>query len=281
MSAVFYIKAGISPDEYNRHNQLFSRKGVNSQPAGLNFYESNWRSEEKACVKLDNAAYSFIIPNVLSTTGVQDIAFPERGIDTFRVNSGITADEFISHDQARILIMKMIQNFVMSGWKPYIEFYSDPRLSGQESYKYTILDGSYSPDPMYTPTLDEWMTTGSGHGWVLHAENVFMDVRFRRNSQHMEKKGQGVYLLSFKFKTLHANARDHFQEDEREQWLNLWVEKITQSRLMRYKLEVELIKQGYHINTQYIEPVIHPQDPVEPQGDRADAYRDFILQYNN
>ena len=52
---------------------------------------------------------------------------------------------------------------------------------------------------------------------------------------------------------------------------------------MRYQKEVELIKQGYHINTQYVEPKIHPQDPVEPEADddEARALLDFIQKHNN
>ena len=51
---------------------------------------------------------------------------------------------------------------------------------------------------------------------------------------------------------------------------------------MRYQKEVELIKQGYHINTQYVEPKIHPQDSVEPEedDDEAKALLDFIQKNN-
>ena len=279
MSAPFIIKAGMSSQEYNQRNSTFINKKIDKQPAGLNFYEQSWSVSEYGLVQVEHSDKSFRIPFVLSSTGIEDTEFSERGIDEFTVQASITGNEFIEHEQARTQFMKMIQDIIALGWQPYHEFHSDPRLMGKQSFQYAIKDGSYSPDPMYMPGLDEWMALEAGRSWALYHGDVFLNVSFRRNRKFMDKDGPGVYLLTFKLMTRDALARDYFEGSEREQWKNLWSESIKKYKVMRYQEEVELIKQGYHINTQYLDPQIHTNDPVEP--DDVDDLLDFIKQYNN
>lgn len=280
MSSPFYIKAGMSPKEYNQRNAVHAKKNIDKQPAGINFYEQSWNGKQKGTVQVDHGKYSFSIPNVLSSTGTEDTELPEDGIYKFSINSGITPDEFIAHDQARIQFMKFIQDIVALGWQPYIGYFSQPRLSGRDSLLYAQKKPSYAPDPLYTPTLDEWMALRSNQSWVFHRDNIFLTVGYRRDNQFLEKDGAGVYLLTFRVMTRDAHARNYFQGDERDRWKDLWIETIKKTKIMRYKKEVELIKEGYHINTEYVEPKIHPQDPVEPDGDETRALLDYIQQHN-
>ncbi|WP_444997038.1 hypothetical protein [Aliikangiella sp. IMCC44359] len=273
----FYVQVGISPDEYNQRNPLYIKKSIDKQPAGLSFYEQNWSSKQKGTIHVEHGQHSFTIPFVLSSTGTEDTEYPDRGIDDFSINSSLQTEQFINHDEARLRFTETLQNLVHLGWQPYTELYS-PRLSGQLSILYAIEDGIYEPDPIYTPTLDEWMQLGSNHSCFFYINDVYMVVSFRRKRQMMDKDGQGVYLLNYKILTREAHAREHFEGDEREQWQNLWVEKVKEYKMLRYQKEVELIKQGYHINTQYIEPKIHPDDPVEPED--AKALLDYIQQNN-
>jgi hypothetical protein len=238
MSAIFYVKAGVSVKEYNQNNKLHSNKSIDKQPAGLNFFEQNWNKSQLGNVHIEHGSQSISVPYVLSTAGIEDTAYPERGMYKFSVRSGINPDEFIGHDQARIQFMDLLQQLIELGWQPYIEFHADPRLLGQESFAYSIEDGAYAPDPLYVPTLDEWMALGSGQGWVFYADNVYMEVKFRRNSQHMYKNGEGVYLLTYIILTQDAQARNQFQGNEREQWETLWVENIKKNKIMRYEEEV-------------------------------------------
>jgi len=177
--------------------------------------------------------------------------------------------------------MAMLRSLVALGWQPIV-LHGDPRLSDQQAVTYAIKNMEVNvSDPFYTPALDEWMGFDTGIGWAFHANGVFLNVNFRRNLGYMDKNGEGVYLLSFTLTTKETIARSHFSGNEREQWQTLWVDTMKELKLMRYQKEVELIKQGYHINTQYADPVIHPQDPVEPDGKEADALRAYIQQHNN
>jgi len=281
MTTPFYIKAGISPAQYNQRNNLQQQTYVDRQPAGLNFYKKKWNVNAKGKVHVDNELFSFTINHVLGLTGTESRKHPQMGIKVFTVRSGITATEFINHDQARILFMQLLQRVLDVGWQSYVEFVSAPRLLGKESIIYAIKDEIYAPDPRYIPSLDEWMALDTSHTWVFHANDVFLNISFRRNSQFLDKNGDGVYLLTFEVMTKEERAKLLMSSSEREQWKELWEQKIKKNKLNRYKKEVELIKQGYHINTDYIEPLIHPADPVEPDSDEAKALLEYIRLHNN
>jgi hypothetical protein len=280
MTTPFTIEVGMNPQEYNQRNQLHVNKNINKQPAGLNFYEKDWSIQNQGTVKVDHGQYSFIIPHVLGLAGTENTRHLEKGIKKFSVRSGITPGEFINHDQARLQFMQTLHDLITLGWQPYTEFHAEPRLLGKQSFAYTLKTYGYAPDPNYIPTLDEWMALDSGQNWVFHANDVFMSISVQRNSQFMDKEGEGVYLLTYTLLTREALAQNFFQGDDRERWQELWVEDTKKIKLMRYQTEVELIKQGYHINTDYVEPKFHTDDPVEPDSDEAKALLDFI-QNNN
>ena len=281
MTAPLYIKAGMSSAEYNKRNEMHA-KGIDKQPAGLNFYERAWNSKSLGTVHIEHGDYSFTVPHVLSTMGTEDTLFIDRGIYDFSIQSGLSPDEFIDHDQARLQMMALLQSLVATGWQPYIGYQEEPRLSGKESFQYLLEDGSlYTPDPQYTPTFDEWMSLGITQEWAFHIDNVFLNINFRRRLSHKGNNDLGVYLLTFTLLTRDEEARNHFSGNDREQWLSLWGEAATTSKVSRYKKEVELIKRGYHINTDYVDPIIHPDDPVEPDSDEALALLNYINENNN
>ena len=276
-SLTLRIHVGIIPEDYHSQNQLDVGSNIDKQPAGLTFYEQNWESNQKGTVIINDANYGFTIKYVLSSTGTEDVDYPEKGIDYFSINSSLVSDEFVSHDEARVLFMQTLHELLTIGWNPYIEYFS-PRLAGQQSIRYAIEDGTYEPDPSYVPTLDEWMRLGADHSWMFHVEDVFMIVSFRRNPQFMESEGKGVYLINYKLFSREAHAQEHFSGETRDKWQAHWVDEIKISKSHRYQKEVELIKQGYRINTEYVEPKIHPDDPVEP--DNARDLTEFIQRNN-
>jgi len=57
------------------------------------------------------------------------------------------------------------------GWRRII-FYEDPRLSGEDAFKYFEHDNFYGMPMDYLPTLEQWMTISSANGY-LYADNIF------------------------------------------------------------------------------------------------------------
>ncbi|MET1254926.1 hypothetical protein [Aliikangiella maris] len=261
----FIIQAGMSTEDYQQKNSHYVKKRIDKQPAGLNFYEYRWPVKENGQVRVDAGSASFLIPNVLSIVGTEDTEALSRGIYDFSINSGLTPDEFIEHDQARILLMSHLQSLLTLGWKPYLEFHIYPRLSGKQSFQFAIEDGFYTPDPTYTPDLDEWMKLKYGGTWTFFNEKVFLEVRLRRESQFIDVNRPGVYLLTHTVLTNEAKAQSYFKGEERYKWQSLWADEIKKDKRKRYEKEVELIQQGYRINTRYVDPIIHPDDPIEPE----------------
>ena len=277
----FYIKAGMSPAEYNQRNQEYINKNINKQPAGLNFYDQDWSSKTPGTVQVDHGDYSFSVPYVLGTMGTEHTKNLDQGIYQFSIRSGLTPDETIDHEQARIEMMVLLQEIVAKGWQPFIG-QNKPRLSGKESFSYRVEDNDlYTPDPLYIPTFDEWMGLDTDSDWAFHIDNVFLTVNIRRRLSHKGNDALGVYLLTFTLITHEEKARNSFDGKDREQWQSLWAEAAKTSKVSRYKKEVELIKRGYHINTDYIDPIIHADDPVEPDSDEALALLNYINENNN
>jgi hypothetical protein len=125
------------------------------------------------------------------------------------------------------------------------------------------------------------MALDTDSDWAFHIDDVFLTVNFRRRFDYKGNDDLGVYLITFTLVTSDEEARSYFDSNDREQWESLWVEEMKTSKINRYKKEVELIKRGYHINTDYVDPIIHADDPIEPDSDEALALIQYIKEHNN
>ena len=163
------------------------------------------------------------------------------------------------HDEARIAFITLLQTLAQAGWKPSIP-YSEPRLSGEEAFKYYLEEKAYLPVD-YAPTLEEWMRLNSV--WYFYAGDLFMDIAVRRSGSQVVDE-PGAYLLSFSLYGKEEQGRSYFGSPEREQWQDYWIEMIQGFKKDRYAAEEQLVKRGYTINMGYVEPIVHPADPVEP-----------------
>jgi len=260
---VFSIKIGDTTEEYSQRNHLKEKLYIDKQPAGMSFHEKDWDDDSLGTVELIHGKHSFIINNVMSLTGSEDLDFQQNGIDNFRIKAGITKPELIGHTEALTLVHDIFKDLLSRGWKPLTENY-DPRLQGRESYEYLASNIIYSPDPSYLLSLDEWMALGSHPKWNFFAEDVFLTVAFHRDTERMDPAKDGAYLLSYRIFSVEQYAKGHFVGDKRNRWQDLWVDMAKEDKQDRYKTEKRLIEKGYHINTDYEDPKVHPDDPVEP-----------------
>jgi len=260
---VIEIKIGWTGEEFLRRNNLPAKGSVDKQPAGLNFYEVDWSVSARGTVRLEHGGYSFDIPHALGVVGTENVERLDAGIESYAITAGITADGPIPHDDARRLFLDFIQTLTERGWKPAI-YYNYPRLKGEQAYQYFEEDYTYTFPPDYRPSLDQWMNMTFVY-WSLFADGVFLDITFRRDRKRMDPEQPGAYLLSFTLNSKEEEARSHFQgEKDRANWKDLWVDKIKELKKERYAKEEALRKRGFDIDTNYEEPKIHPDDPVEP-----------------
>lgn len=260
---VVEIKIGWTGEEFLRRNNLPAKDSVDKQPAGLSFYEVDWSVSARGTVRLEHGGYSFDIPHALGVVGTEDIERLDAGIESYAITAGITADGPILHDEARRLFLDFIQTLTERGWKPAIS-YNYPRLKGEQAYKYFEEDFAYSVPPDYRQTLEQWMAMDFAY-WRLHAGDVFLNIRINRDRKRMIPDEPGAYLLALTLISKEEKAKSHFQgEKDRANWKNLWVDKIKELKKERYAKEEALRKRGFDIDTNYEEPKIHPDDPVEP-----------------
>jgi hypothetical protein len=256
------IKVGESGTQFLQRNHLDSRGNVDRQPAGLNFYEYDWSTDYPGTVIVENGIHSFEIKYALGVVGTENVEKQEKGLYDFSVTAGITAADYVLHDEARLAFITLLQTLAQAGWKQNI-YYDAPRLTGEEAFRYYLEEDPHGNVPVdYSPTLEEWMRIGSGN-WSLYAGELFLEIAVRRGGSQVVDE-PGAYLLSFSLYGKEEQGRSQFGSPERDQWQKHWVKTITEMKKDRYAIEEQLIKKGYTINTDYVEPIVHPADPVEP-----------------
>ncbi|NOZ54978.1 MAG: hypothetical protein GXP08_17880 [Gammaproteobacteria bacterium] len=263
LSSPLIFKVDDTSESYVARNHLDKKRDVDRQPAGLNFYRTRWNVKKSSVVHIDHGPYSFTIEHALSAVGTEDVEAPNRGIYIFRINALISQTRPIPHEEARIKFMGILQNLLDRGWRTYID-YNEPRLEKEQAFRYVKEEDEFYNIPAdYTPTLEEWMSLKYAD-WQLHAGDWFLTITFNRDAKRMIPDESGAYLLSFKLYGKEEHAKSQFSSEEMDNWRELWVDTIKRLKIQRYTKERELLKKGYTIDTDYVDPIVHPADPVEP-----------------
>ena len=261
---------GENPTDFiQRMKNIRQPIGVDRQPAGLNFYTIDAPQGTRKIARIEHGPYSFEIPPVMGFMGVESMRLPELGIKlldfTFvRKDDG----QKTTHEQAREFFIGYIKMLADLGWQRFINT-SEPRLSGLQSYQY-ILEGNdyYVPDLNVEPSLKTWKAMGNTHIWTLYADNLFMDIKYRRkqdpSDQHKSPNESAYYIFSLEITTRDEFAKSGMKFDQRDTWKQHWVPIMKRLKSLRYKKEADLNEKGYVIDTSYQDPIIHPDDPIEP-----------------
>ena len=261
---------GENPTDFiQRMKNIRQSIGVDRQPAGLNFYTIDAPQGTRKIARIEHGPYSFEIPPVMGFMGVESMRLPELGIKlldfTFvRKDDG----QKNTHEQAREFFIGYIRMLADLGWQRFINT-SEPRLSGLQSYQY-ILEGNdyYVPDLNVEPSLKTWKAMGNTHIWTLYADNLFMDIKYRRkqdpSDQHKSPNESAYYIFSLEITTRDEFAKSGMKFDQRDTWKQHWVPIMKRLKSLRYKKEADLNEKGYVIDTSYQDPIIHPDDPIEP-----------------
>ncbi len=258
------IRLGESGASFQLRNKSIKNNRVNKQPAGIDFHVMDWNSNEQAVVQLEHGSFSFNINFAEILQGSEERDYIDEGLNDIYIGSGLSADEKIAHDEARVKFMAIIQSLVKLGWQ-HQNPESCPRLKGEQAFLY-VLENTYKYCSLplnYIPTLEQWMKIDRGI-WRMHADGVFMEITFARDRKLLDPNELGAYLLSFKLISKNLYGRNLFVGEDRERWQELWVEAVKSEKKERYAVEAELIKRGFTIDTDYQDPRVHPADPVEP-----------------
>ncbi len=249
------IEVGQSGERFLEKNNLDDKINVDRQPAGLNFYQYRWPLENRGEVRVENGSHSFVIDGVLSLQGTEDKENPSRGVFNYSLNFGLGGGGDVPHDTVRLELQNFLKDLQSKGWKRVIPFY-EPRLSGESAYEYYLDHPFYSFPIDYQPSLPEWMKLSKSTMWVLHADGVFLEVRFKRNSEKMDPNQPGNYLFTASVQGTEEYGRSFFKPKDKEQWRELWAESVKDFKRDRLKEEERLTQKGVEIDTSYEDPTM-------------------------
>ncbi|WP_111640710.1 hypothetical protein [Marinimicrobium alkaliphilum] len=256
------VEIGMTGELFLEKNGLSPEDNVDRQPAGINFYQHRWRQDDLGIVQIHHGDYGFRIPFVLGFTGAENTERPDNGIGSFSVRAGITESSDVSHDEARITLMRFLSALRKKGWRPLID-YNQPRLGGEEAYQYFAKNRSFGTPADHHLTLEQWMALGRFANWYLYADDITLTIRFNRDRTRMDPDKAGAYLFSFDLSTTERRAKGYFSPEIRDDWQDLWADKIRGFKRERLAKEAILEEKGFTINRDYQDPIIHPADPIE------------------
>lgn len=233
-----------------------TRLKIDQQPAGLNFYKIRFSNASRGSARLNSGAGKFLIENVISVTGTEDLDFKEEGLSEFSINAAITESDLISPDEARVKFFGMLQGLLHAGWKTTIPLDS-PRLRGKEMTQYRLRGKNHSTlDPSYVPSLDEWMRMKNLTGWEFYANHTYLSVTFTRERTLTDPTKPGAYLVSFELKNEAEKFRGHVGGSDRNRWKEVLPKELKELAQERVKKENELRLQGAKIDEAYVDPPI-------------------------
>jgi hypothetical protein len=259
---VIKFAIGEKGNDFLARNSLSQSQHVDRQPAGINFYQYSWPVKQLGSVEIEHGALSFTIPYALALNAEEDVSKLDAGLDSLFVSAGITKADLVGHEEAKNTTYAFLDGLLKRGWRPFIAF-DDPRLQGEMAFRYYQEDDLYSIPPDYLPTLSQWMQIDKDQ-WRLYGDGIFLTIRLMRDNSKLDINAPGAYLLNFSMQSKTFFARNEFSGQEREQWQNLWVDRMKQAKKSRYEKEALLTKRGFIIDSTYQDPKIHPLDPVEP-----------------
>ncbi|MFW1642264.1 hypothetical protein [Acinetobacter guillouiae] len=222
------------------------------------FYNQQW-DKNPIDVVIEHGANSITLHHVI---GVQTaVANSNELITGHDIFAGLSNDDTMSHDQARLAMLALFKDLKQAGWQRYISL-SGPRLTGKDALKYASKH-TYELDPDYPYNLDEWMQLEDGSRWMLQANGIYLSITVRRDQTKMDPQQPGAYYVSYKFQSEKEYYAPHFKDDDLKKsainaarWVSLYPGIKKQMNQIREQREAELKAQGITIDESYQDPAL-------------------------
>ncbi len=225
---------------------------TDKQPAGMNFYDIDWtvNRSEPGVVTFEHGEHTFTIDAVLGVMGSSyEPDINKWGIIDFNISFGITKPDLIAHDEARLKVMALLRMLQDKGWRQYY-LRDAARVKGRSA----LFDGFL--DVRYEPSFEEWMTLKDGAKWFLEADGVYLSMQMWRDDKHLNPQQPGAYFMTMELHGEEDDVRRYFLEPDRNNWRELWPERMKKSNEFRTEAEAEARAKGYQIDTDYQDPPI-------------------------
>ncbi len=231
---------------------------IDRQPVGMDFYERDWPPAALATLRYLQGPHSFEIPWVSSVMGCSNPRNPDEGIYAWNIDAFALPGDRMPHKLARDSLFTLFHELLRAGWQRFL-LPSDPRLARADSLRYAIArNGIYSLDPLYVPTMDEWMQLNQNLPyWKFWADGVYMKLQVIDEPALRDPQGQGVYMFTIDLQSEAAHFRTYFREvEDMKRWRELISDELKPHAPARTRTEGELRLQGYTIDETYRDPPI-------------------------
>lgn len=240
--------------------QFVARTKANSDnplpTSSTTFYKLDW-DNHPIDVTIEHGQNSITLHHVI---GVQaGVGQSDQLIDGYSVYAGLSNDDTMSHDQARLEMLSIFKHLKQKGWQRFIRL-SGPRLTGKDAWDYAK-KRTYELDPDYSYTLDEWMQLEDDSSWMLQANGIYLTITMRRDQTKMDPQKPGAYFVNYKFESEKKYYAPYFKDDDLKKWeMNAarWVALYPgikkEMNQIRTKTEAELKAQGIMIDESYQDP---------------------------
>ncbi|WP_374420069.1 hypothetical protein [Chromobacterium sp.] len=233
---------------------------------GVSIYKTQpFESNALPSAIVDAGGVRTVIPNALSIMATDDLD-RDVGITIIDINARVKNGGAMSHDEARLYILDLVEKFTALGWKNTF-FLSKPRLSGVHALNYY---GSFALDPSYKLSLAEWMQFKGSLNWRFYLNHTYMSLTVDRDQDHLDPNKPGAYIISLTIEPHEETQRRNVEEKQRDHWRQLWIPIARELRSKRNIEEAKLKAQGIPIVSDYKDPELPPappgqQNPVIPK----------------
>lgn len=224
------------------------------QPAGLNFYDIDWKAGKPGKVVIQYGKNILTIADVLHISASEDVDFASEGVAQITISAELSTAEFIAHDEARLRVHAILDGIRRSGWETTIPR-SQPRLRGRDMMNYALNKDEFTTlDSAYQPNFREWMALRNSAKWAFHSHATFLEISFIRDSAHLNPAKPGVYLLNYVLKNQAEHFRSDVQSKDRARWMEALPVEISKLAPERASEEASLRVQGVVIDETYVDP---------------------------
>ena len=257
MNKSVVIKINESADELNNNNP--GQFKHTPRPPGVNFYSIKWGTTSPGIVKVEQGTHSFSIGSAISVSGSDDPNFSAENILEWDINAGVSDQDLIAHDEARLKFFSILQKIRKAGWTRYI-YRGYPRLTKSDAIQFAIIESPvYSLDPDYLPPLREWMTLPDRAIWQFHTEGAYLTLALSRDPGRVDVQQQGAYFIEYTLVSETEELRQAVGPTKRAIWKESLPAQLAQLKADRQKAEDVLARKGVHIDETYSDPPVPVQ----------------------
>ena len=256
----------------------------------VGFTNLSWSPPQLGTVTFDHGGHQIHFPHTFSALGTSWPLYPDEGISIINLRTGISATEYIRHEEAWKNWQALLMHVQENGWQVSISEY-EPRIRDLDRYNYIMSeDVAFSSiDPAYPLSYGQWsnLLEKKYIKAFFYQNGVYLNLVLSQNPVSADELAAkkldlnlaewGQYLVEVEFSTVRHSKRNAMlstlprNDDDTETELKIrqnlplyWQELKQRYAKERKHSEQNLIQQGYKIDTSYQSPDLTPYLQSKP-----------------